>query len=143
MKKLQLTLEADGGPTSTNGILLPLPYIAVANYNVQHKNMSYEYDRKELIRESAKGVGIKYLLSTGQQLPTDSIRKSAKGVVIESVRLLNWLCSKLGYFSQSTACITTRFRECSLTLLDKLWYLYSYIYKPTTIHYGISIFLNS
>ena len=47
-------------------------------------------------------------------------------------------------FSQSIACIATRFRECGSTLLDKLWYTYSYIYKPTTtICYGIYIFLNS
>ena len=37
------------------------------------------------------------------------------------------------YFSQSTACIATRFGECSSTLLDKLWYLYLYIYSTTTI----------
>ena len=33
----------------------------------------------------------------------------------------------VGDFSQSVACIATRFEECSSTLLDKLWYLYSYI----------------
>ena len=38
-----------------------------------------------------------------------------------------------GCFSQSTACIATRFGECSSTLLDKLWYTYSYIYKPTPV----------
>ena len=32
------------------------------------------------------------------------------------------------YFSQSIDCTATRFGECSTTLLDKLWYLYSYIY---------------
>ena len=50
----------------------------------------------------------------------------------------------VGDFSQSIACIATRFGECSSTLLDKLWHTYSYIYKPTTtICYGIYIFLNS
>ena len=50
----------------------------------------------------------------------------------------------VGYFSQSNACIATRFRECSSTLLHKLWYTYSYIYKPTTtICFGIYTFLNS
>ena len=32
-------------------------------------------------------------------------------------------------FSQSITCIITRFRESRSTLLDKLWYLYSYIYN--------------
>ena len=34
----------------------------------------------------------------------------------------------VGDFSQSIACKATRFRECSSTSLDRLWYLYSYIY---------------
>ena len=38
----------------------------------------------------------------------------------------------VGDFSQSIACIATRFGECSSTSLDKLWYTYSYIYKPTS-----------
>ena len=50
----------------------------------------------------------------------------------------------VGNFSQSTTCIITRRGECSSTLLHKLWYTYSYIYKPTTtICYGIYVFLNS
>ena len=57
---------------------------------------------------------------------------------------MNWVCSYFEGFSQSTTCNAIRFGECSLTLLDRLWYLYSYIYKPlTTICYGIYIFLNS
>ena len=34
------------------------------------------------------------------------------------------------YYSQTMACIATSFRECGLftTALDKLWYVYSYIY---------------
>ena len=35
-------------------------------------------------------------------------------------------------FSQSNACIATRFEECSLTMLDRLWYLYSYIYNQVS-----------
>ena len=38
----------------------------------------------------------------------------------------------VGGFSQSTAYIATRFRECSLTMLDRLWYLYSYIYNQVS-----------
>ena len=57
---------------------------------------------------------------------------------------MNWFCSYFGNFSQSTACNAVGFGECSSTLLDKLWYTYSYIYKPTTtICYGIYIFFNS
>ena len=43
-------------------------------------------------------------------------------------RSLDQLCFSFDDFSQSTACIITRFRECSSTLLDKRWYLYSYMY---------------
>ena len=32
------------------------------------------------------------------------------------------------WLSQSTVCIATRFGKCTLTFLDKLWYLYTYIY---------------
>ena len=46
--------------------------------------------------------------------------------------LLYWIYYYFGDFSQSTACNAIRFGECSLTSLDKLWYTYSYIYKPTT-----------
>ena len=51
-----------------------------------------------------------------------------------------------GCFSQSVACIATRFGECSPTLLDKLWYLYSYIYNTvssntTTLIIPILLFL--
>ena len=46
-----------------------------------------------------------------------------------TVALLN---TTFGCFSQSTACITTRFGECSTTLLEKLWYLYSYIYHQAS-----------
>ena len=38
----------------------------------------------------------------------------------------------VGDFSQPIVCIVTRFGECSSTLLDKLWYTYSYIYKHTS-----------
>jgi len=57
---------------------------------------------------------------------------------------VDWVYSYFEDFSQSTACNAIRFGECSSTSLDRLWYLYSYIYKPTTtICYGIFIFLNS
>ena len=43
--------------------------------------------------------------------------------------LPNLICSYFEYFSQSTAYITTRSGESSLTLLNKLWYTYSCIYR--------------
>ena len=51
-----------------------------------------------------------------------------------------------GCFFQSAACIATRFGECSTTLLDRLWYLYSYIYhqassNSTTVIIPILLFL--
>ena len=62
-----------------------------------------------------------------------------------NLQLLIQVYFSFGDFSQSITCITTRFGECSSILLDKLWYNYSYIYKPTTttIQYGIYRFLNA
>ena len=62
-----------------------------------------------------------------------------------SASLLTQICLYFGNYSQSTACIETRFGECSSTLFHQLWYLYSYIYKLTTtiISYRIYLFLNS
>ena len=45
---------------------------------------------------------------------------------------MSWSCSCFDDFSQSTACIATRFGECSSTMLHKLWYLYSYIYNQVS-----------
>ena len=63
---------------------------------------------------------------------------------------LNQIYSYFGDFSQFTACNAIRFGECSSTSLDKLWYAYSYIYRPTgrrqqpSIQYRIfTYFLNS
>ena len=42
MKSVQLTLEADDGPTSTNGILLLLPSNAVTNYDHHNINVLNE-----------------------------------------------------------------------------------------------------
>ena len=53
-------------------------------------------------------------------------------VIDTQLPLLNRICSYFGDFSQSTACNATRFEEFSSTLLDKLWYTYSYIYKPAS-----------
>ena len=56
------------------------------------------------------------------------------------------ICFSFIDFSKSTACNVIRFRECSLTLLDKLWYLYSHIYKriplnATTIVFTLLFFI--
>ena len=55
--------------------------------------------------------------------------------------LLNRICSYLVNFSQSNACTVSRFGECSSTLLEKLWYLYSYIYNQATIIVPILLFV--
>ena len=74
-----------------------------------------------------------------------NLASSKNGRIDSQLPSLNWICSYFGNFSQSTTCIATRFGEYSFTLLDKLWYTYSYIYKPTTttIQYRLYIFLNS
>ena len=38
----QQKLEADDGPTSTNGTKSPIPSNSDTNYNIQHKNISYK-----------------------------------------------------------------------------------------------------
>ena len=91
-------------------------------------------------------------LKTQRYLLVDSLRFPFQRLSVDpsiftrglQLPLMNWGCSYFEGFSQSTACNTIRSGECSSTSLDRLWYLYSYIYKPTpTICYGIYIFLNS
>ena len=54
--------------------------------------------------------------------------KSNKNILI--LRLKSCALDRINFsfndFSQSAACIPTRLRECSLTLLEKLQYLYSF-----------------
>ena len=124
-------------------LLYCIPSNSVTNHNIQPTNISY--DRIHSIWECYECCCINSLLNPGQQSPTDLLQECHDYYCIKLVRLLNQLYSKFGCFSQSTACIPTRFGECSLTLLDMIWYTYSYIYKPATtiIWYRIYRFLNS
>ena len=63
-----------------------------------------------------------------QRLLVEPFLPKLVGRIDSQLPLLNWICSYFGNFSQSTACNATRFGECSSTLLDRLWYTYSYIY---------------
>ena len=57
--------------------------------------------------------------------PVDSVKNSIQRPPRQALDIFQYYFHG---FSLSTACIATRFGECSSTLLDKLWYLYSYIY---------------
>ena len=76
-----------------------------------------------------------------QRLSVDSLLPNS-GRIDTQLPSMNWVCSYFEGFSQTTACTATSFWECSSTLLDRLWYLYSYIYEPTTIQSGNLYILN-
>jgi len=146
-KKLQLTFEADGGSTSTGGLWL-FPSNAVAIYDHHHTSIS---NGPSTVISSP--IAATTLLSIdaivdNERLPLPDLLLSSMLMPVGPTgnqRFLDRFYSYFDAFSQSTACIATGFGECSSTLLDKLWYLYSYIYKPTTttVQYGISRFLIS
>mmetsp|Transcript_33704 Transcript_33704/g.37675 ORF Transcript_33704/g.37675 Transcript_33704/m.37675 type:complete len:191 (-) Transcript_33704:468-1040(-) len=109
-------------PTSS---LIDTPSIAVDNYNIHINNISYKQSPIEPYRIQ--------LSTTDNESPSSSIQNPYHRLSVEPYRIqllsLNWMCSSFGNFSQPTACIATRFGECSCSLLDRLWYLYSYIYR--------------
>ena len=100
-------------PTSA---LIDTPSIAVDNYNIHINNISYKQSPIEPYRIQ--------LSTTDNESPSSSIRNPYQCLPVEPYRIqlpsLNWMCSYFGNFSQSTACIATRFGECSCSLLDRL-----------------------
>ena len=105
------------------------------------------------LKEELKNCDLKSIQSLLDYYHTNHLKEELKTCDIKQP-LLDWIYYYFGDFSQSTACISTRFRESSSTLLDKFWYTYSYIYKlwstysyiykpTTTIWYRICTFLNS
>ena len=131
-----MKIKAVGVQTPTDWLSLedssPLPpintpSIALVNYDIQSTDTSY--DGKELLWECYLCL-IESPLNWTQLFPTGLIDKDCYCCSINPLQLLNQICSYFdGCFSQSTACITTRFGECSSILLHKLWYIYSYIYR--------------
>ena len=127
----------------------PLPSHSVANYDHHNTNISTTrstaigslcHDTKSLLPELFTGYNDLDLTLKLLSLLSPEAEPSRHNN--------NWLLFQFYFpfddFSQSTACIANRSGECSSTLLDKLWYTYSYIYKTTTtICYRIYIFLNS
>ena len=134
--------------------------IAVANYNFQHNNISNKHLLIEpsLLATATEGRDvsqptsidkealpqpsgcIKPLLNFHQQLSIEPSLLATEVRVVSQPMLLNQIYHYFGHFSWSTACNMIRFRECSLTLLDKLWYLYSYIYKSISSNTTTIIF---
>ena len=125
---------------------------AVANYNIQRDSiLCHQSPTRPLTPNNKASLLPVYGRDTHKSLCPLLQRSTVEPLLPVYGRLdlqltpLTWICSYFGYCSQSTTCNATRFGECSSTLLDKLWYTYSCIYKPTTttIHYGIYIFFNS
>ena len=130
--------------------IIDTPSIAVANYNVQHTVISNKHlpidpllpaygrivsqptstDKKVSILPNTFGR-FESLLNLLQRSTVDPFLP-AYGRLDPQLTSLNQIYHYFGNFSQSTACNAIRFGECSLTSLDKLWYTYAYIYKPTT-----------
>ena len=141
-------IEADGVQSPTDQLInsSDTPSITFANYNHQYNNM-YEpfacgdvgtYIRKELHNPPDEESEFGYF---------ELIQPSANHYHGNHLKKMNcdsqrpWLDLMYYYirnFSQSMACIATRFGECSLTMLHKLWYNYTYIYhhaSPNTATY--------
>ena len=136
-------IEADGvqSPTDT-------PSIAVSTYDHRITNISNEHSTViDLLITDTKLFS--HTLQKRFVRSDNDLNLTQQLLVLTSqfdgnLRSLIQVYFSFDDFSQSTACNATRFGECSSTLLNRLWYLYSYIYKrTTTICYGIYIFLNS
>ena len=138
---------------------LSLSSNSVANYNVQYKNISqklspiidplllfFERVDSQLATTDKKGSfaplsgEINSLLNPPQHSPV-TLHSFARRVDSHPPSL-----NRIYYYSegcsQSMACIVNRFGECCLTLLNKLWYTYSYIYKVSsnsTFYYNLFV----
>ena len=114
--------------------------IAVANYNNQYNNM---YDKQSLVatklptftknyiihlKEAPKNYDFDLIHPLLNHYQDNHLKDASDCSDIQQPRL-DLMYYYIGNFSQSMVCITTKFGKCSLTMLHKLWYLYSYIYK--------------
>ena len=137
--RLNLHSRTTGGVSLNRHLSSPIDTssIAITNYNIQRNSillchqlptqsltppnneasMLPDYGRVELL------FSLLYRSTVGPLIPD-------YGRIDSQLTPMNWICSYFGDCSQSTICNATRFGECSSTLLDKLWYTYSYIYKP-------------
>ena len=133
--------------TTTNSSqksLVNTPSISFGNYNIQRNNISHKQSPLEPFKTQLSPTDKK--ITTNASNPTQ--RSPLRPVLPDSYSAssLTRIYFYFGNFSQSIACIATRFGECSLTLLHKLWYFYSYIYhqlssNTTTIIVTILLFV--
>ena len=135
----EIETVGDQSPTNqlSNSSLTDTSSIALTNYNIQRKRI---LRRQSPTRSPTPNniasttpnmvVSTKLLHHLLQRLTVETLFLITFGESATKLPPLNWIYSYFGDFSQSTACNATRFRECSLTSLDKLWYTYSYIYQP-------------
>ena len=148
-----------------NSSLIDTSSIAITHYNIEHTSILHKqspitastfpqkYGRidfqQPITNNKAstlpKSRRVRSLWNLLQCSTIEPLFPQKYGRIDSQLPSLNWIFSYFGNFSQSTTCIATIFGECSSTLLDKLWYTYSYIYKPTTItiQYRLYIFSNS
>ena len=113
------------------------PSNSVANYNIQRNNI-LDIDTNNEASTLPDYGRVESLCPLLQRLTVESLLPDYGGIDSQ-LPPLNWICSYFGDFSQCTACSATRFRECSSTLLDKLWYLYLYIYNRASSNTTIII----
>ena len=120
------------------------PSNSVGNYNQHHPHLL----SNERTTVTALLITDTYALSPGaqqQELPSANVFESLNdpsSLLLEGTQhvpsttldleINGRLAIGFGDYSQPTACIATRFGECSSTSLDKLWYTYSYIYIPAS-----------
>ena len=126
-------------------LLSLLPSNSVANYDHHTTSISNEQSTvNSLFITDTESVSREIPPSSGHDdidlnLPQKSLRLSSPEISPPSGHDDNNLQSLIqvyfsfGDFSQSTACVATGFGDCSSTLLDKLWYLYLYIYRLISI----------
>ena len=128
-------IEADDVHSSTDRLHpFATPSIAVvANYNIQRNSIICHRSptRPPTNNNASTLPNYGYVESLCLPLQRSTIDPLLPDYEILGPQLppATWICSYFGNFSQSAACIAVGFGECSSTFLDKLWYLYSYIYN--------------
>ena len=109
-------------------------FITLTNYNIQRNSvLCHPLPTRPLTHNNEASTVPDYWKF--ESLPSLLHRSTVEPLLPDYGRIdsqlspMIWICSYFGDFFQSTACNATRFGECSSTMLDRLWYLYSYIYN--------------
>ena len=108
---------------SSQESLVDTPSITFINYNIQSDNISNKMSPLEPFKIQLSPIDKKITTNASNPTQQSPLRPVLPDSYSASLLTRNYLY--FGNISQSIACIATRFWECSLTLLHKLWYLYS------------------